>query len=143
MTSPPSRPPSANELLDNPVVIQALDEAWAASESGDSQNRHEEGGWIYMNLATAEISTRRAPRGRQASIDLRHPPHVNGCFVVGKFHTHPNPSSEGWDPGPSTSDRVLDERHGVPDLIRADDGVHLSGPNTRRGGLVGELGYPA
>jgi len=63
--------------------------------------------------------------------------------VVGKFHTHPNPSSEGWNPGPSAADRAIDKRHGVPDLIRADDGIHFSGPERRRGGSAGEPGYPA
>ena len=54
----------------------------------------------------------------------------------------PNPTSEGWFSGPSEADRLADERDGVPDLIRADDGIHLSGPESRRGGLGGGPGYP-
>ena len=38
--------------------------------------------------------------------------------------------------------QVIDERHGVLDLIRADDGIHLSGPESRRGGLTGGPGFP-
>ena len=132
MTDMPGRPPTASELLADPVVVQAMDEAWAESQSDDPENRHEEGGWIYMNLTTGEFTTRRATRGEQALIDLSHPPRGKG-IVVGKFHTHPNPSNEGWDPGPSSSDEIVDKRHGVPDLIRADDGVYVSGPNSRRG----------
>jgi hypothetical protein len=86
---------------------------------------------------------RRAAGGRQASISLADPPEIDGWVVVGKFHTHPNPSSEGWDPGPSPRDRQVDAAHGVPDLIRSDSGVFHSGPDKRRGGLGGNSGYPA
>jgi proteasome lid subunit RPN8/RPN11 len=80
--------------------------------------------------------------GVQAEINLDSPAEVSGAVVVGIFHTHPNPTSEGWDSGPSEADRRADERDGVPDLIRADDGIHLSGPESRRGGLGGGPGYP-
>lgn len=63
-------------------------------------------------------------------------------MVVGKFHTHPNPTSEGWDPGPSGADKKVDAVHGVPDLIVADDGIHASGPDSRRGGMCGGDGFP-
>jgi hypothetical protein len=36
----------------------------------------------------------------------------------------------------------VDALHGVPDLIRADDGIHLSGPDSRRDGLTGDGGFP-
>jgi len=67
---------------------------------------------------------------------------VSGHIVVGVFHTHPNPSGEGWEPGPSEADCYADERDGVPDLIRADNGIHVSGPESRRGGLGGGPGFP-
>jgi hypothetical protein len=67
---------------------------------------------------------------------------VAGSVVVGKFHTHPNPTIEGWEPGPSESDLLTDASHGVPDLIRADNGVYVSGPDQRRGGLAGGPGFP-
>ena len=138
----PTRPPTASELLADPIVVQALDQAWEDSQSDDPANRHEEGGWIFMNLTTGELTARRAARGEQAAIDLSQPPRGEG-LVVGKFHTDPNPSSEGWESGPSESDRIVDDRHGVPDLIRADDGVFVSGPNSRRGGLAGGSGFPS
>lgn len=139
----PDRPPTAEELRSYPVVQAALDEAWADSSPDDADRRHEEGGWIYLDTTNGEISIRRAPSGHQSEVNLDKPPAVAGSVVVGVFHTHPHPSSEGWDAGPSEADRLADERDGVPDLIRADSGVYFSGPASRRGGLVGRPGFPA
>jgi hypothetical protein len=139
---PATQPPTAADLLASPVVQKALDEAWVASLADDPVRRHEEGGWIYMNLSTGALSVIRLLLAGQSSIDLSGPPVVAGAVVVGKFHTHPNPTAEGWIPGPSPSDIQIDAQHGVPDLIRADDGIHLSGPSQRRGGLSGGPGYP-
>jgi hypothetical protein len=138
-----SKAPTAAELEANPLVRAALDAAWSDSLPTDRSLRHEEGGWIYFNPLTGELRVIRAARGSRSAIDLRFPPELTDCFVVAKFHTHPNPTSEGWHPGPSESDTMTDELHGVPDLIRADDGVHFSGPAQRRGGLAGNAGYPA
>jgi hypothetical protein len=135
--------PTAAELLNNLTVRQALERAWADSRPDDPSGRHEEGGWIYMDTASGEIAIRRAPGGEVAAIDLNYPTVVAGSVVVGKFHTHPNPTVEGWEAGPSETDLQTDEMHGVPDLIRADNDVYVSGPNQRRGGLVGAAGYPA
>lgn len=136
------RPPTAAELQNDPLVQMALEEAWIDSQADDPLNRHEEGGWIYLDVTTGRLTIQRAPAGVQASVDLRNPPLRAGSVVVGKYHTHPNPTSEGWNPGPSAQDRALDARHGVPDLIRADNGVYVSGPDSRRGGLAGGPGYP-
>ena len=140
--TPPTRPPTADELRKDAVVLAALELAWTDSQADDSTQRHEEGGWIYMNLTTSEITVQRAPRGQQHAIDLDNPPLFSGATIVGVFHTHPNPSAEGWYTGPSEADEENDARDGIPDLIRADDGIHLSGPNSRRGGLAGGPGYP-
>ncbi len=141
--TPPTQAPTAAELENDPTVHAALEQAWTDSQPNNAANRHEEGGWIYMDTSTGDITVERAPAGAQAGIDLSRPPHVPGSVVVGKFHTHPNPTSEGWDPGPSDpGDVQVDARHGVPDLIRADDGVHHSGPDSRRGGLAGGPGFP-
>ena len=95
-----------------------------------------------MNLLTGEITVRRAAPGHQSEVNLANPPQVSGLVVVGVFHTHPNPSAEGWEPGPSEADQYADERDGVHDLIRADNGIHVSGPEARRGGLAGSPGFP-
>jgi hypothetical protein len=137
----PLRPPTANELLTDAGVQIALEEAWQDSQPHDFILRHEEGGWIYMDVANGQLTIVRALTGTDARINLHHPPTLAGAVVVGKFHTHPNPASEGWLTGPSADDIRTDAIHGVPDLIRAEDGIYLCGPSSRRGGLAGG-GYP-
>ncbi len=135
--------PAIADLLQNATVQQALEDAWSDSAVDDPARRHEEGGWIYADTTSGVISIRRAPAGSQALLDLANPPLVSGSVVVATFHTHPNPSADGWDPGPSAGDTQSAWDFGVPCLIRADDGIHTTGPTSRRGGLAGEPGYPA
>ena len=139
---PPARPPTAAELQSNPVVQRAMEQAWNDSQPNDATHRHEEGGWIYMDTATGAISVRRTPAGSRAGLSFANPPEVPGSTVVGTFHTHPNPTSEGWEPGPSETDIQNSANTGVPWLIRADDGTHTTGPDSRRGGLGGGAGFP-
>jgi hypothetical protein len=141
-TNAPTQAPTAAELLADQVVQAELDQAWVDSLPNDPAGRHEEGGWIYLDLATGRITTRRAPVIGRAGIKLGNPTIVPGAIVVGKFHTHPNPKAEGWDPKPSASDAYWDAIHGVPDLIKAEDGIYVSGPDSRRGGIAGSPGFP-
>ena len=134
--------PTASELLNDPVVQQAIESAWADSLVDDPQHRHEEGGWIYFDPASRAITVRRAATGTRAELDLDTPPLVSGLVLVATFHTHPNPSAEGWQPGPSEDDEQFAWSAGVPWLIRADDGCHSAGPDSRRDGLAGNPGYP-
>jgi hypothetical protein len=134
--------PTATSLLSDVVVQQALEQAWIDSHSADPIRRHEEGGWIYLDFGTGDLVVRRAPAGAQATLDLIVPPIVTGAVVVATFHTHPNPSAEGWNTGPSIADTESAWLFGVPCLIRADDGTHTTGPASRRGGLAGGPGYP-
>lgn len=135
--------PTAEELLADPVVQSALEAAWKDSLADDPLRRHEEGGWIYCEVATRRISVRRVKSALRANIVLASPPKLFGHVVVGMFHTHPNPASEGWNTGPSPSDRQIADTFGVPNLIRAEDGDHWAGPTSRRGGLTGWAGFPA
>jgi hypothetical protein len=135
--------PTAVDLLAEPIVQQALEQAWIDSLSGDSATRHEEGGWIYEDFTSGTIAIRRAVRGSRATLDLSVPPEVAGSVVVATFHTHPNPSAEGWETGPSPADTHSAMLFGVPCLIRADDGIHTTGPASRRGGHAGGPGYPS
>jgi len=134
--------PTIAELLAHPLVQAALDQAWIDSLPLDAARRHEEGGWVYMNALTGTISIQRAPVGGQATLDVSNPPIVAGSVVVATFHTHPNAITEGWEPGPSTSDTESANLLGVPCLIRAEDGIHTTGPDSRRGGLAGNPGFP-
>jgi hypothetical protein len=124
------------------MVLQALAQSWADSRADDPTNRHEEGGWIYLELSTGLIVTRRAPAGSQSRLSLAKPPLLPNHVIVGTFHTHPNPASDGWETGPSTQDEKAANYSGVPWLIRAEDGDHRAGPDFRRGGLGGGPGYP-
>ncbi len=142
MSAPPTRPPTASELLAHPPVIQALEQAWVDSQVDDANNRHEEGGWIYMNLTTGIIVAQRAPGGTRSRLSLANPPLLPNHLLVGTFHTLPNPASEGWVTGPSRQDESAARLSGVPWLIRAEDGNHRAGPDSRRGGLGGGPGYP-
>src|SRR5690242_10679328 len=135
--------PTIAELLANATVQQELDGAWADSQSQNPALRHEEGDWIYMDTTTGAISVRRAPAGDRAVLNLSMPDLIPGSVVIATYHTHPNPSAEGWEPGPSTADTDSAWLFGVPCLIRADDGVHTTGPDSRRGGLTGPAGFPA
>src|SRR5436309_5416184 len=98
------RAPTVTELLNDPTIQQALEQAWVDSLPADPARRHEEGGWIYMETAKGALSIRRAPAGARSMVNLSTPPIIPGSVVVGIFHTHPNPSAEGWDPGPSMVD---------------------------------------
>jgi hypothetical protein len=138
----PTRAPTADELRQNSTVLQALEQAWKDSLTDDPLRRHEEGGWVYQSLQTGELTVRRAPRGLQAELEIGNPPLLSDYVIVGTFHTHPNPTADGWDPGPSEVDQAVQEELGVPGLIRADDGVYATGPDSRRGGLAGPPGYP-
>jgi len=96
--------PTTADLFNQVIVQQALEQAWTDSLAGDPIQRHEEGGWIYVDTSTGEVLVRRAPAGARATLNLNVPATVPGAVVVATFHTHPNPSAEGWDPGPSASD---------------------------------------
>jgi hypothetical protein len=134
--------PTIAELVTDGVVLTALERAWVGSRPEDPAARHEEGGWVYFDPTTATTDVRRAATGGAADLDLSDPPVVPGSFVVATFHTHPHPASEGWETGPSDADTSSAWILGVPCIIRAEDGIHTTGPNSRRGGLTGNPGFP-
>lgn len=78
--------PTADELLQNPIVMQALDQAWADSLSHDPDRRHEEGGWIYMDVISGMITVVRAPAGYKTELELT-PPAVVLMSVVDHFRS--------------------------------------------------------
>ena len=135
--------PTAAELLNHATVNEALEQAWLDSLPNDASRRHEEGGWIYMDIQTGIVSVRRARAGDRFVLDVSAPPTVFGSVVVATFHTHPNLTADGWNPSPSRADTESACMLGVPCIIRADDGVHTTGPASRRSGLTGDPGYPS
>src|SRR5262245_11873536 len=84
----PLAAPTAAEPLNDFLVRQAIEQAWIDSQPGDPTQRHEEGGWIFLDLTTGQLSVRRQVAGQQAELDLASPPLLPGAVVVGKFHTH-------------------------------------------------------
>ena len=134
--------PTASELQANQVVQAAFAAAWADSLPDVPQLRHEEGGYIYCNPTTGEISVRRAPPGERRLLDVTRPPLVAGAFLVAVYHTHPNPASGGWMPDPSSDDYELADDSGVPWFIISLDEVYVIGPDRRVGGLTGSATYP-
>jgi hypothetical protein len=137
------QPPTIADLLRAPVVRQAIEEAWVDSEDSNPSRRHEEGGWVYADVIAGGLTIRRAPAGGHAMLDLNTPPLVVGSMIVATFYTHPNPTAEGWDPQPSPADTRSAEILGVPCIVRADNGIYTTGPDSRRGGLLGNSGFPA
>jgi hypothetical protein len=55
--------PTATDLLNEPVVQQALEQAWIDSLLGDPVQRYEEGGWVCFDTTTGAVSIRRARAG--------------------------------------------------------------------------------
>ncbi len=88
--------PTAAELLNDGTVQQALEQAWVDSLPAEPTRRHEEGGWVYMDTTTGNLSILRAASGARSVLKLNSPPIISGSVVVATFHTHPNPSVEGW-----------------------------------------------
>jgi hypothetical protein len=168
------QPPDGNALRTDAAVQAALGDAWtdsnAAATSWDVDDpadpqhaacspsesplpraalsgTHEEGGWIYFDLITGGIYTRRAPRGAQAALPLANPPQILDSIVVGAFHTHPNLGG-CWDAQPSQGDVNLSRFVGVPLLVRAQAGgaqhdlVTPTPGAQRRAHLAGPRGFP-
>jgi hypothetical protein len=140
--------PDYNTLITDATVTDALTTAWTNSNPavpGLGTTQHEEGGWIYLNLITGNISVTSQTSGGQASINLSSPPTVANSIVVGKFHTHPNLGPD-WEHGPSPGDLTVDAQHGVPDIVVASPTpppltYYQSGP-VRRLHLGGNQGLP-
>ena len=108
---------------------------------------HEEGGWIYMNLITGALDTRRATAGGQANLNLGGPPDVADSIVVGTFHTHPNVGPCWGNVFPSGTDTNSANNTGVPWLIFgafpdvATTQTTSTGPGQRLH-LAGNRGFP-
>lgn len=144
--------PTYADLIANPTVTAELANAWTASNPqvpniAAGLAGHEEGGWIFLNLITGAVSTRRGPTGGQANVNLDAHPTVADSVIIGVFHTHPN-LGPGWAPGPSPADITIDARDGIPDIVVGSPDTdpatyqfYQSGPASRLH-LGGGQGYP-
>ena len=120
------------EILNDPVVQNALDEAWRDSQEG-TPNEHEEGGWIVHELIEGssnpcqEYRTRiyRWPPGVSDEIIASQRPSGDNLRIVADFHTHPGPEN---DPNfvnhvPSLSDLQNSADDKIPGIIRYGSGL--------------------
>ncbi len=153
--------PTGNELLGDRTVRGTMGAAWTASTPGITRwdtpspgsplaatcnpvpgtpapAAHEEGGWVYLNLLTGDLSTRRAAAGGQAGINVNvGAPTVADSVMVATFHTHPNVGACWGAVTPSGADTRNANDRGVPNLIRgafptvADTRSLFTGPNRR------------
>jgi len=100
--------PTATELAGNQVVLEALELAWSDSTSLDPINRHEEGGWIYLEVTTGRLIVRRAPAGKQASVNLSTPLPTAGAVIVGNSTPTqtPPPTAGSLDRVPQTCESM-------------------------------------
>ncbi len=153
--------PSGNDLLRDRTVRGTMGAAWTASTPGITRwvtptpgsplaatcnpvpgapapAAHEEGGWVYLNLLTADLSTRRAAAGGQAGINVNvGAPTIVDSVMVATFHTHPNVGACWGAVTPSGADTRNANARGIPNLIRgafpavANTRDLFTGPNRR------------
>lgn len=87
----PKRP---RAILHNPLVREALRQAWLDSTPGISGG-HEEGGFV-IQVSPRKLRVVRWPKGVQNSILV--PPHpgctIGGSNIVASFHLHPNTGTD-------------------------------------------------
>jgi hypothetical protein len=146
----PCPSPGQLDLLDNPVIQQALDEAWVDSQEGTPEE-HEEGGYVYQcgnTTASGEViwtyEIERWPTGEVDHISAPDPSPAPGCRTLADFHTHPGAPKD--DPRandkysndlPSDEDFISSKDLGIPGIVRwglgddpADTDDVVYGPET-------------
>lgn len=135
--------PTADDILTNQGIREELDREWEASQSGDGDARHEEGGWIAwcrewceeMGQWEYSLYIYGVSSGSRYGIDPGTPPDLGeDCLIIGFKHTHPNPPEDEdgneWEQGPSEADKGWHERHGIPGIIVNADGTATTGPDS-------------
>ena len=94
-------------ILNDAVVLAALQQAWLDSNPGVTDG-HEEGGFI-LRKDDGNLRVARWKHGEQDSIDV--PPHLNcqfeNCEIVATFHTHPNTGSDYLQEPSDTDKRAV------------------------------------
>ncbi|MGH9944051.1 MAG: Mov34/MPN/PAD-1 family protein, partial [Pyrinomonadaceae bacterium] len=121
--------PTVKDLLKDPLVKNALNQAWSDSQTG-TKNYHEEGGWIYANNNNNSLTIIRAAPGTSNSMPSMRTdmtPMVLGSRLVAWFHTHPRGT-----PSPSEADKRVTKALGVPGITKYNrNGTFTIGPNRR------------
>jgi hypothetical protein len=151
--APPSRFPYLEELMRDPQVIRALDQAWRDTNADviPVTAASEQGGWIYMNLRTGRLTIirkdnpllppERPGENQRGAFKIRLDPCVivPGSILVACFHTHPSVPFTGSD----GDDRDLGVQYGVPGIIRGRNIQYdFVGPERRAGDFHTAARFP-
>ena len=124
-----------NDVVNDPVVRAALDDAWRASHEG-APGEHEEGGFVFQchgGPTGYETRIQRWPAGTsEHSAVQRGPEPPDGCRAVAFFHTHPGGAGdpEFDNDHPSDNDQNFATRYGLPGIIRFGEGSDPSATTT-------------
>lgn len=133
---------SAEDILSDDVVIEALRQAWLDSKPGTTGGA-EEGGFIVED-DNGERYVIRWPTGSQD--ELAVPPHaecrVSGQKIIATFHTHPN-TGDAYRQEPGrvdiravSGDPDLKESHYAGEFVVSQGWVYLIGQS----GQVAKVG---
>jgi hypothetical protein len=131
--------PDAADIVNDPMVKAAIDQAYEDSLAADLEARHEEGGWIIESMSTGALRVERCAGGPSGDMfmevcDANLGPDEHAAAF---FHTHPGPETDEngnhWQNDPSTEDRdaLSGDQFGV---VRTDnnyiifDGTYDSNP---------------
>lgn len=120
------------DVINDPVVQDALDQAWADSLEG-TPDEHEEGGWVQQCRQPAGTGGGYsyytqiipwAPGDVDSMPDPGPPPQDGSCRTVASFHTHPGPANANPDVDEfanhieSDADAMTAGANGIPGIIR-------------------------
>jgi uncharacterized Zn-binding protein involved in type VI secretion len=117
-------------LLSDPTVRAAIDQAWTDSNPNGPGAKMEHGFWIVQDNTTKALSIKEFPTGgstNQRMIPGPTPSDPNSTPVA-FFHTHPNTSAEGYRQAPSGADQAFAINRNIPGILKAHDGMYYFGP---------------
>lgn len=153
--SQPTTSPSFNTFPTTQQVIttdawlhERMEDEYTRSDPG-STHALERGFWIMRKDATGEVTTRPFTGSATGHSLVPGPvPHRTGETAIGFFHTHPNPTSQAWEPNPSVADTNFAAGAHLMGIVRSDLGYHpfgagSSGPTTMPTSRPGPVGASA
>jgi hypothetical protein len=151
-----NKPPTGRQMArDVQVQVYLLDKL-RRSYDAEGKVEGEHGGWIYSSPEFPENYAFRLTQWRYPrAVNLDRPPNLSHArlWVVGTFHTHPNPDEPGRPSRPGDkgiggqghveADTEAQARYRVPGLvIDYSEKIHIYGVDSRDGGWEGGYGFP-
>ncbi len=124
-----------DDILKEPLVQDALRDAWQDSSEG-TPGEHEEGGFVLECVSISQDGTVsytirifRLDSGDNKQLDPGRPEFPSGCRAIAFFHTHPGPEKghpqedDFHNNIPSTRDNNWADQSGLPGIL-----VYGTGP---------------